>query len=401
MNNKLNFFKEKYPPHKNNYDVDSSENNQILSNLLPNKNRDKNEDLNCFQNIKIEENEINRISNLKDNELTLEDKLQIQKQINDDNDNEMEVIEIILNNFGKEKNNNKFNNKFNNGFMMYKNRKKNKFKSNSVINRNNKILNKIKNDIALINFQQEINKIHKLHNYHIFLKSERAHLNIVKKNNIIQEKNLYKINNNKKRIEEIKKKLLNKNNNSYKPTDIKKLINTFNKNRKKENLTNSNNEKAFKQILEEITNFKEAKISNYNEKYDYLCETFRSQKNINKNENQLILSENNNNNKENKNNKNFDDNGDYLKTEESSKINSQNSNQFFYTVFKNSIKKYPYLHILKNKINKMQNSDVHLLKNSLKERNKNKNGNNLSILEKINKQTNIFQKEIEKYNSKF
>ena len=401
MNNKLNFFKEKYPPHKNNYDVDSSENNQILSNLLPNKNRDKNEDLNCFQNIKIEENEINRISNLKDNELTLEDKLQIQKQINDDNDNEMEVIENILNNFGKEKNNNKFNNKFNNGFMMYKNRKKNKFKSNSVINRNNKILNKIKNDIALINFQREINKIHKLHNYHIFLKSERAHLNIVKKNNIIQEKNLYQINNNKKRIEEIKKKLLNKNNNSYKQTDIKKLINTFNKNRKKENLTNSNNEKAFKQILEEITNFKEAKISNYNEKYDYLCETFRSQKNINKNENQLILSENNNNNKENKNNKNFDDNGDYLKTEESSKINSQNSNQFFYTVFKNSIKKYPYLHILKNKINKMENSDVHLLKNSLKERNKNKNGNNLSILEKINKQTNIFQKEIEKYNSKF
>ena len=401
MNNKLNFFKEKYPPHKNNYDVDSSENNQILSNLLPNKNRDNNEDLNCFQNIKIEENEINRISNLKDNELTLEDKLQIQKQINDDNDNEMEVIENILNNFGKEKNNNKFNNKFNNGFMMYKNRKKNKFKSNSVINRNNKILNKIKNDIALINFQQEINKIHKLHNYHIFLKSERAHLNIVKKNNIIQEKNLNQINNNKKRIEEIKKKLLNKNNNSYKQTDIKKLINTFNKNRKKENLTNSNNEKAFKQILEEITNFKEAKISNYNEKYDYLCETFRSKKNINKNENQLILSENNNNNKENKNNKNFDDNGDYLKTEESSKINSQNSNQFFYTVFKNSIKKYPYLHILKNKINKMQNSDVHLLKNSLKERNKNKNGNNLSILEKINKQTNIFQKEIEKYNSKF
>ena len=106
---------------------------------------------------------------------------------------------------------------------------------------------------------------------------------------------------------------MNKNNNSYKQTDIKKLINTFNKNRKKENLTNSNNEKAFKQILEEITNFKEAKISNYNEKYDYLCETFRSQKNINKNENQLILSENNNNNKENKNNKNFDDNGDYLK----------------------------------------------------------------------------------------
>ena len=126
MNNKLNFFKEKYPPHKNNYDVDSSENNQILSNLLPNKNRDKNEDLNCFQNIKIEENEINRISNLKDNELTLEDKLQIQKQINDDNDNEMEVIENILNNFGKEKNNNKFNNKFNNGFMMYKNRKQKK-----------------------------------------------------------------------------------------------------------------------------------------------------------------------------------------------------------------------------------------------------------------------------------
>ena len=111
---------------QNNYDKDSKENTQIFSNDIPNI--IKKEDFIPIQP------DLNRISNLKDNDLPLEDKLQIQKQINDDNDNDdqIEVIENILNNFDKEKN---FNNK---KFLMYKNKniKKNSHKSNSVINRN-------------------------------------------------------------------------------------------------------------------------------------------------------------------------------------------------------------------------------------------------------------------------
>ena len=158
---------------KNNYEIVFPENISIFSNIS--QKTDKKEDFITFQKkLKLEEKpDFNRISNLKDNELPLEDQLQIQKQINDDNDNDdqIEVIENILNNFGKEKIKNK-------KFMLYKNgNKKNKYKSNSVMNGSNKILNKIKKDIALINFQQEINKIHKLLNYKIFLKSQKAHFN--------------------------------------------------------------------------------------------------------------------------------------------------------------------------------------------------------------------------------
>ena len=117
---------------KNNYDSDFPDNIQLFSNEF--QNFIKKEDFIPVQH------DLNRISNLKDNDLPLEDKLQIQKQINDDNDNDdqIEVIENILNNFDKEK---IFNNK---KFLMYKNKnnKKYKYKSSSVINRNNKILNK-------------------------------------------------------------------------------------------------------------------------------------------------------------------------------------------------------------------------------------------------------------------
>ena len=236
---------------QNNYDKDSKENTQIFSNDIPNI--IKKEDFIPIQP------DLNRISNLKDNDLPLEDKLQIQKQINDDNDNDeqIEVIENILNNFDKEKN---FNNK---KFLMYKNKniKKNSHKSNSVINRNNKILNKIKNDIALINFQQELSKVHKLHNYKIFINNERFYLNnsIIKSNN--KESDIdYNENKNKKRIDDLKRKLYqtnkeqNKNNNSSYNNNIKKLITIFNFNRKKEAFFNSKNEKAFNQILSEINN---------------------------------------------------------------------------------------------------------------------------------------------------
>ena len=363
---------------KNNYDKDSEENDIFFSTT------EKKEDL---INTK-EKPDLNRISNLKDNELPLEDKLQIQKQINDDNDNDnddqIEVIENILNNFdnfGKEK----FREK---KFLMYKYKSslKKKYKSNSVINRsNNKILNKIKNDIALINFQQEINKIHKLHNYKIFLKSERAHLNTIKKNNM-EKNNINQENKNKKRIEEIKKKLFEQKNKESKPNNIKGLINNFNLNRKKENYLHSQNEKAFKQILEEINNLKQSKINNnnYNNNSNNVCNTFRS------GINPLIKSLKQ---------KNFlDDNEDYLKTEESTKTSSPYSNQFFYNVYKNSIHKYPYLHILKNKINKMKKFDLSQSQKMFQVRNR--TNNKITLLEKINSQKDIFQKEIEKYNSK-
>ena len=141
---------------KNNYEINSSESFPIFSNY--NLTDNKKEDFITFKkNLNSEvKTEFNRISNLKDNELTLEDRLQIQKQINEDdndNDDQIEVISKILNNFEKDK----FKNK---KFMMYKSGIKNKYKSSSVINRNtNKILSQIKKDIALINFQQEINKI--------------------------------------------------------------------------------------------------------------------------------------------------------------------------------------------------------------------------------------------------
>ena len=378
---------------KNNYDSDFPDNIQLSSNEF--QNFIKKEDFIPVQH------DLNRISNLKDNDLPLEDKLQIQKQINDDNDNDdqIEVIENILNNFDKEK---IFNNK---KFLMYKNKnnKKNKYKSSSVINRNNKILNKIKNDIALINFQQELNQIHKLHNYKIFLNSERAYINnSIKKNNERENGLDYNENKNKKRIDDLKKKLYpknkeqNENKNSYK--DIKKLINVFNINRKKEDLFNSKNEKEFNHILDELNILKKSKLDNN------ICKTSRTLKkntndnynNINEKTNQKIITTINNSNKNQKIN---EENYDILITDESTKISNSNSNQFFYNVYKNSVKKYPYLYLLRNKINKMRYAEISKSKKKIRER----NGKDryISLLEKINSQKNIFQKEIDEiYKSK-
>ena len=378
---------------KNNYDSDFPDNIQLFSNEF--QNFIKKEDFIPVQH------DLNRISNLKDNDLPLEDKLQIQKQINDDNDNDdqIEVIENILNNFDKEK---IFNNK---KFLMYKNKnnKKNKYKSSSVINRNNKILNKIKNDIALINFQQELNQIHKLHNYKIFLNSERAYINnSIKKNNERENGLDYNENKNKKRIDDLKKKLYpknkeqNENKTSYK--DIKKLINVFNINRKKEDLFNSKNEKEFNHILDELNILKKSKLDNN------ICKTSRTLKkntndnynNINEKTNQKIITTINNSNKNQKIN---EENYDILITDESTKISNSNSNQFFYNVYKNSVEKYPYLYLLRNKINKMRYAEISKSKKKIRER----NGKDryISLLEKINSQKNIFQKEIDEiYKSK-
>ena len=378
---------------KNNYDSDFPDNIQLFSNEF--QNFIKKEDFIPVQH------DLNRISNLKDNDLPLEDKLQIQKQINDDNDNDeqIEVIENILNNFDKEKN---FNNK---KFLMYKNKnnKKNKYKSSSVINRNNKILNKIKNDIALINFQQELYQIHKLHNYKIFLNSERAYINnSIKKNNERENGLDYNENKNKKRIDDLKKKLYpknkeqNENKTSYK--DIKKLINVFNINRKKEDLFNSKNEKEFNHILDELNILKKSKLDNN------ICKTSRTLKkntndnynNINEKTNQKIITTINNSNEKPKNN---EENYDILITDESTKISNNNSNQFFYNVYKNSVKKYPYLYLLRNKINKMRYAEIS--KNKKKIRERNGKDRYISLLEKINSQKNIFQKEIDEiYKSK-
>ena len=378
---------------KNNYDSDFPDNIQLFSNEF--QNFIKKEDFIPVQH------DLNRISNLKDNDLPLEDKLQIQKQINDDNDNDdqIEVIENILNNFDKEK---IFNNK---KFLMYKNKnnKKNKYKSSSVINRNNKILNKIKNDIALINFQQELNQIHKLHNYKIFLNSERAYINnSIKKNNERENGLDYNENKNKKRIDDLKKKLYpknkeqNENKTSYK--DIKKLINVFNINRKKEDLFNSKNEKEFNHILDELNVLKKSKLDNN------ICKTSRTLKkntndnynNINEKTNQKIITTINNSNKKPKNN---EENYDILITDESTKISNSNSNQFFYNVYKNSVKKYPYLYLLRNKINKMRYAEISKSKKKIRERNG--KDRHISLLEKINSQKNIFQKEIDEiYKSK-
>ena len=378
---------------KNNYDSDFPDNIQLFSNEF--QNFIKKEDFIPVQH------DLNRISNLKDNDLPLEDKLQIQKQINDDNDNDdqIEVIENILNNFDKEK---IFNNK---KFLMYKNKnnKKNKYKSSSVINRNNKILNKIKNDIALINFQQELNQIHKLHNYKIFLNSERAYINnSIKKNNERENGLDYNENKNKKRIDDLKKKLYPKNKEqneiktSYK--DIKKLINVFNINRKKENLFNSKNEKEFNHILDELNILKKSKLDNN------ICKTSRTLKkntndnynNIYEKTNQKIITTINNSNKNQKIN---EENYDILITDESTKISNSNSNQFFYNVYKNSVKKYPYLYLLRNKINKMRYAEISKSKKKIRERNG--KDRHISLLEKINSQKNIFQKEIDEiYKSK-
>ena len=381
---------------KNNNELPTSEDvpNFITYNLTDNKKEDF---IINQKNLNPEEkNEFNIISDL-DKEFSLEEQFLIEKQSNEDdndNDDQSEVIEKILNNFEKEK----FKNK---KFLLYKSGMKNKYKSSSVVNRNNnKILNKIKKDIALINFQQEINKIHKLHNYRIFIKSERTNLTSIKKNSL-EKFSFIGNNKNKERIEQIKKRLNSKSKESKtnrKKNDIKNLFQTFDTNRKKENIMNSRNETAFNLILEEINNLKEMKTSNLNNNSDNnFCNTFRKRINyelLNKKNNeeiaQFIFPVNCK--------KFINDNVDHLKTEETYNISLNNSKQFFFSVYKNAIKKYPYLYILKNKINKMKSNDFNKISNELKDTNKIED--NISLLDKINNQKNIFQKEFENYKIK-
>ena len=161
---------------------------------------------------------------------------------------------------------------------------------------------------------------------------------------------------------------------------------------------NSKNEKEFNHILDELNILKKSKLDNN------ICKTSRTLKkntndnynNINEKTNQKIITTINNSNKKPKNN---EENYDILITDESTKISNSNSNQFFYNVYKNSVKKYPYLYLLRNKINKMRYAEIS--KNKKKIRERNGKDRHISLLEKINSQKNIFQKEIDEiYKSK-
>ena len=99
-----------------------------------------------------------------------------------------------------------------------------------------------------------------------------------------------------------------------------------------------------------------------------------------------------------------------MKADESPEISlsNHNTNQFFYNVFQNSIKKYPYLYLLKSKVNKMKNDDFSQHNNSKNIKKKIINNDEkevesepkISLLEKIKLQKDIFQKEIDKYKKK-
>ena len=408
---------------KDNYDVDTPEKNiNFINNDIINKNENKFETISINQTNKKKEEKIKnneefivfpknneeddnkiRISNLRDIELPSEDKLQIENQVDNDNDNEseqMEVLEKILNNFGKEK--------YQNKFFIYKNKKKNILKSTSVPNsKNNTILNKIKHNIALINFEQEINKIYNNHNHDLILKGEKININVINK----------KINNNNKsknnilRIENIRKKLfpgmsisidpLGKSLNNHRRNDNRIFINYNNQENNYcnscNNFYNNNkkNQRIYKSIFNDNNNSKQIKINNYNfnKIYNNFFDTFRYKRINVDNENKIILPVNT----KRKNNSHF--------TDESKNSSNNDSNLFFYNVFKNSVKKYPNLHLLKNKVNKMKYDDYNqqkLLNNiykidEKKEIEKKKEEPKISILDKINMQKDIFQKEIDKY----
>ena len=412
---------------KNNYDIDSPEQNLITlndesknkfedifekddTNKKDEKSKKYDDEFIIFPKTENEdENKINRFSNLKEIELPLEDKIQIEKQV-DDNDNEseqIEVIENILNNFEKEKNKN--------NFLIYKNNtinnKKNVFKSYTVDNRkNNHLLNKIKNDIALIKFEQEINKINnnRTHNHRLILAGEKININII--NNNLSKKNLL-------RIEEIKRKLYSGTNNSHNNTEKKarsisnnkriwnKTI--INRNKNEEYYFSSSNDfyknksrlKIYDNLINEINDKKEIKINNfnYNKIYNNFYDTFRN-KRMYEQENDIILPVNTKRQKNYFKDKNITDDNYYMRTEEMTKSPYNNSNQFFYKVFKMSIKKYPFLHLLKNKVNKMKKSDFSepKMKFSLTKNDEEKiNEPKISILDKINFQKDILQKEME------
>ena len=145
---------------------------------------------------------------------------------------------------------------------------------------------------------------------------------------------------------------------------------------------------------------------NKNNNNNYVCNTFRSMINYdhfkNKKNNdeiqRLILPVNNS--KKNKNKNQVEENNDYLKTEDSTNISIYNSNQFFYSVYNHAIKKYPYLYLLKNKINKMKTNDLSKSQKKTKDKKEKEKEENKSLLDKINSQRDIFQREIDKYNSK-
>ena len=97
-----------------------------------------------------------------------------------------------------------------------------------------------------------------------------------------------------------------------------------------------------------------------------------------------------------------------FKTDESKNGTSNhnsNTNLFFYNVFKNSVKNYPNLYLLSNKVNKMKYDDLNFNENNIKtvkckdnekiEKIKEDEEPKISILEKINLQKKIFQKEID------
>ena len=472
QNNQINdnYKNELFNYNKENYDKDSPE--KTINFITKNNNKDnlklelfnenkedineeeeknsKNEEFIIFPNIKEdEENKINRFSNLNDNELPLEDKIQIQKQFDNDNTNEseqIEVIENILNNFEKEK--------YKNKYLKYKKRKKNKFKSLSVTNPKNNILNKIKHDIVIINFEQEINNIcqnkNNKYNYNLIFKGDKLNINKINNNYFNKRKN------NNLRIEQIRKKLFSGNNIISKTNSIsnhqrneKRFFNHINNENYFFNSCNNfyntmekDKNKINNDFFNNINNIKEIKINNFNFNriYNNFYDTFRKKRIDVDNENNIIMPFNTIK----KSNKN------HYKIYESPIKNSfnNNSNQFFYNVFNDSIKEYPYLHLLTKKVNKMKYDDFnkYILNKKIngdenniecieskgnkdnkdnkdnnkdnkddnkdnKDNNKdnkdnkdnNKDNNNkdtLSILEKFNRQKEIFLKEIDKYNKK-
>ena len=411
---------DKFFEYKNaNYDIDTPDKNFNINNnkiknefeeLIQNKNLDekpkKNEEYIIFPKAKEdEENKIIRISNLKDNELPLEDKIQIENQVDNDNDNESEQIEIIeniLNNFGNEKEKEKYKKHF----LEYKNKKRFKKKSQSATNSKNSILNKIKQDIAKINFEQEINKISKNHNHNLILKGEKLNINLIN-NNQLKRINNVKIKSNILRIEEIRKKLSSGINTISKTNSIvtnhirKENKNYINRSKNEKNFYNScnnfynNNQKhtIYDNLFNNTGNIREIKINNFNfnQIYNNFYDTFRNKRINNEYENK-ILPPNMTLNYKNK----------QLKSNDLTVNSLCNSNQFFYSVFINSIRKYPYLHLLKNKVNKMKNEEIS--KNVQDTQNlkakENYKDKKESILDKINKQRDIFQKEIDKYKKK-
>ena len=91
---------------------------------------------------------------------------------------------------------------------------------------------------------------------------------------------------------------------------------------------------------------------------------------------------------------------------ESQKNSINNKDQFFYNVFTNSLRKYPYLYLLKSKVNKMKYDDFNKkkfkeIKNKvIRDDEEKESVPKLSILDKIKIQKDIFQKKIDKYTNK-